>query len=246
MLKLVSLNIEGPKHYKTVFPFIDNENPDVLCIQEAPHEIRAFLEERGYKTTFAPMCRWNFGETTHTIGILLSTKLPQKTRLYYYWKSPQGVPAIYNTEHPALSISNAYLIATIVDNVTEYNIATTHVMCTGNGAPDSHQEKGVSLLIKSLSKEPPHIICGDFNMPRHHNHLYEKFTKIYQDEIPKHYQSSLDRNLHRLGNVKIDQPIFDKFMVDYIFSQPEYEVTEERLKFGISDHAAVVANIHKK
>ena len=246
MLKLVSLNIEGPKHYKTVFPFIDNENPDVLCIQEAPHEIRTFLQERGYKTTFAPMCRRTFRETEHVIGILLATKLPLKTHLYYYWQSPKGVPSVYNPDHPYLSVSNAYLMATIIDNGQEYNIVTTHVMDTGNGASDSHQEKGVSLLIKSLSKEPTHIICGDFNMPRQHNHLYEKFTKIYQDEIPKHYQSSLDRNLHRLGKAKIDQPIFDKFMVDYIFSQPEYEVTEERLEFGISDHAAVVANIHKK
>jgi endonuclease/exonuclease/phosphatase family metal-dependent hydrolase len=68
---------------------------------------------------------------------------------------------------------------------------------------------------------------------------------LYQDEIPKHYQSSLDRNLHRLGKVKLDQPIFDKFMVDYIFAKPEYEVTGERLEFGVSDHAAVVAHIVK-
>lgn len=243
MLKLISLNIEGPKHYNTVFPFIDSENPDVLCLQEAPEETRTFLQERGYKTAFAPMCQRTFGDTEHVIGILLATKLPQQTRVYYYWQSPEDISAPYDPKHPALSISNAYLIATIINKGKQYNIATTHVMDTRNGASDSHQEKGVSLLIKSLSKEPSHIICGDFNMPRHHNHLYEKFTRLYQDEIPNHYQSSLDRNLHRLGNVKIDQPIFDEFMVDYIFAKPEYEVTDERLEFGVSDHAAVVAHI---
>lgn len=245
MLKLISLNIEGPRHYSTVFPFIANENPDVLCLLEAPYEMRTFLQEKGYKTTFAPMCRRTFGETEHVIGIILASKLPQKTHLYYYWQSPKGAPATYDPKHPALSVSNAYLMATILDNGVEYNIATTHVMDTGNGAPDKHQEKGISLLIKALSKEPPHIICGDFNMPRHHNHLYERFTKLYCDEIPQHYQSSLDRNLHRLGNEKIDEPIFDKFMVDYIFSKPQYEVSDVRLEFGISDHAAVVAHIAK-
>ena len=245
MLKLISVNVEGPKHYKTVFPLIDNENPDVLCLQEAPFEMRTWLQERGYKTSFAPMVRRTFGDIEHIIGILLATKLPQKTRLYYYWQSPEDIPALYNPDYPALTVSNAYLIATILDNGIEYNIATTHVMDTSNGAPDSHQEKGVSLLIESLGKEPSHVICGDFNMPRHHNNLYEKFTKLYRDEIPKHYQSSLDRNLHRLGKVKIDQPIFDKFMVDYIFAKPEYEVTQERLEFGVSDHAAIVAYVAK-
>jgi endonuclease/exonuclease/phosphatase family metal-dependent hydrolase len=243
MLKLVSLNMEGPKHYSTVFPFVDRENPDVLCLQEAPQETRNFLQERGYKTTFAPMCSRTFEDTKHVIGILLATKLPQKTHLFYYWENPGGATALYNPKQPALSVSNAYLMATIQNNGSEYNIATTHVMDTKNGASDSHQEKGVSLLINSLKKDPSHIICGDFNMPRHHNHLYEKFTNLYKDEIPRHYQSSLDKNLHRLGNVKIDQPIFDKFMVDYIFSQPEYEVTAVHLEFGVSDHAAIVANI---
>jgi hypothetical protein len=32
-------------------------------------------------------------------------------------------------------------------------------------------------------------------------------------------------------------------MVDYVFSQPPYQVSDVALHFGVSDHAAVMANV---
>ena len=82
-------------------------------------------------------------------------------------------------------------------------------------------------------------------MPRGHNKLYEVITQKYTDTIPRHYRSSLDRNLHRLGKkTDLNQPIFDAYMVDYIFTQPPFEASDIHLEFGVSDHAAVIGNIY--
>lgn len=43
---------------------------------------------------------------------------------------------------------------------------------------------------------------------------------------------------------KIDQPIFEEYMVDYIFTQSPYWADNVKLKFGVSDHAAVIAEIN--
>ncbi len=83
-------------------------------------------------------------------------------------------------------------------------------------------------------------------MPRGYNTNYTQFCAHYTDEIPNTYTSSLDRTLHRLGSRSdLNAPIFDIYMVDYIFSQPPYRVTDVSLMFGVSDHAAVQAQISK-
>jgi hypothetical protein len=84
------------------------------------------------------------------------------------------------------------------------------------------------------------------NMPRGYNANYEHFIKRYIDTIPKQYMSSLDRNLHRLGSdPDLKSPMFESYMVDYIFSQPPYIVEDVLLHFGVSDHAGVTAIIKK-
>ena len=68
---------------------------------------------------------------------------------------------------------------------------------------------------------------------------------FYTDTIPANYTSSLDKTLHRKGDDPSRAHLFTDFMVDYLFTKPDYQASDVRLEFGISDHAAVVATISK-
>ena len=126
-----------------------------------------------------------------------------------------------------------------------YKIATTHLPDTEDGLETEFQIRSINNLLQCLDQENPHLICGDFNIPRGYNSLYNNICNNYQDNIPTNYKSSLDRTLHHMGNKIIDQPIFDEYMVDYIFTKIPYETKDVRLEFGISDHAGVVASVYK-
>jgi hypothetical protein len=45
-MKVISLNIEGNKHYELVLPFLHTENPDVICLQEVlEDDVNMFFSE---------------------------------------------------------------------------------------------------------------------------------------------------------------------------------------------------------
>lgn len=237
MAKLISLNVEARKHHDLIVPFLHEEKADIICLQEASKELEKILIERGYQTTFSPMCIRTdvFGEFTQ--GILIASKVPQESRIITYYQIDNDPLS----KHQNYSFS--YILTKLKISNEIFNIATTHLMDTKDGKEDEVQIAGANELLKYLDEEEPHIICGDFNIPRGFNSLYEKFTARYKDTVPKHYNSSLDKNIHRLGQVELDQPIFEKYMVDYIFTQPPYDVKNVKLVFGVSDHAAIIADI---
>ncbi|USN87360.1 MAG: endonuclease/exonuclease/phosphatase family protein [Candidatus Nomurabacteria bacterium] len=225
---------------------MDREDPDVICTQEVPKGFLTHLENRGYQTAYAPMGIYDEDGMNKEIvmGVMLASKFPSTSKINYYHRgSPEIVK--YENDRKEETESYPYIITNIETPSGIYNIATTHLMDTKDGHEDVFQIRGMTRLLELLAKEEPHMICGDFNMPRGYNSLYEKVTKYYKDNIPAKYKSSLDKNLHRAGNKEIKQPIFDEYMVDYIFTQTPYEARDVRLEFGVSDHAAVVANILK-
>ena len=244
MLKLITLNIEMNKHYQRFLPFLDEEAPDVVCLQEAPESALSYLRERGFVTVFAPMIIKELNGVQEKVGVVLATKLPFSTQKVYYHGVEEKL-ALSNGKDDAKISAFVYLLADIEFGNTSYQIATTHMADTNDGHEDDFQIMVMNKLLSSLSKEESHCLCGDLNMPRGFNTLYDDVTKIYHDAIPKHYQSSLDKNLHKSGNKKLDQPIFDCYMVDYVFTQSPYEAKVEKMQFGVSDHAGVVAYIGK-
>lgn len=245
MLKLISINIEGRLHFDTVTEFLKNENPDCMCLQEVPTEFLKIIESMGYHVTFVPMQHQIDTLGEYTEGICIASRIPFSSYAKYYHQPetqlPQNVPTTKSQMH------HPYIFAEIKDGQGDiYNIVTTHIMVTADGLADEHQIVGVTKLLELLSDEPDHLICGDFNMPRGYNHLYENMTAVYKDNIPAQYKSSLDKNLHRLsGCTDLNAPIFDIYMVDHLFSRADYHISDVRLQFGISDHAAIVATISK-
>lgn len=141
-------------------------------------------------------------------------------------------------------IKHGVLYADILCNDGLFKIATTHFTWTPQGeAPSEEQVLSMKAFLEKMQNMEPHIICGDFNIPRTENVLYGELTKHYTDAVPATYASSLDPSLHTLGNTPEKRHLFESFMVDYVFTQPPYTASDVRLEFGLSDHAAVVATI---
>ncbi len=247
-MKIVSLNVEGNNHYKRVHAFLRDEQPDVLCLQEAPAYFSQTLRALGYSTAYAPMKIETMNGETYEAGILIGSKLPMVARENYYYGSRELVTVHKHDVERTDREIHPYLIATVKDtDGAEYEIATTHLMVTKDGLADDYQRQGCEAFLALIDAEPAHVLCGDFNMPRGYNELYEVVTKHYTDTIPATYKSSLDRDLHRMGkSTGLNAPIFDTYMVDYLFTQPPYEAKNVRLQFGISDHAAIIGEITKK
>jgi endonuclease/exonuclease/phosphatase family metal-dependent hydrolase len=243
MQKLITVNIETNKHYPRIIPFLNKENPDFLCMQEVPKSFAKELHNIGYYTTFAPRHNTILNETQEGLGVLFASKTTHQSKVVYYHGSETEARAL--TVPTSKEMSFPYIIASINTEHGNYTIATTHLAVTKDGRVDEFQSMLMDNLLQQLSTEASHCICGDFNMPRGFNTLYAKVIERYTDNIPPHYTSSLDKNLHRLGNQTLDEPIFEKYMVDYIFSQAPYQVSDVQLHFGVSDHAAVSAYITK-
>ncbi len=235
-MKLVSLNLEGKRHLDKALPFLESESPDIISLLEAPEDLTFWLKDRQYETTFAPMTiRTQSGEV-FTEGVIVASKTPQLTEVFYYHKrTPEPVHYVHDDKRG--TIAHPVLFSTI----NTLRLATTHFTWNPVGeVADENQIHDMEALLSYLNTQPSHIFCGDLNIPRHHNHLYDLLIRHYQDAIPESYASSLDRNLHRVGSVPELSKLFDSFMVDYVFTQPPFTATDTRLQFGVSDHAAVV------
>lgn len=244
-MKLISLNVEGNNHLERVIPFIKKESPDCIALMEAPQFVEETLSDMGYTTSFSEMNIRTMNGQTFSEGVLVATKASHTSSEHYYYHAPDRGGA-FDPQNHRNTISNVCRSTTFTVDNESYTVVATHVMDTKNGLVDEHQRAGMQALLAHLHTLSSHVLCGDFNMPRGYNVLYEEVIEHYKDTVPSTYKSSLDRNLHRLGNVDIDEPIFDEYMVDYIFTQPPYDASDVHLEFGISDHAAVIGTITKQ
>lgn len=246
-MKLISLNIEGNKHLERVLPFLERELPDVLCLQEVPEPEISRFAELGYEVYFLPMIIRPVLGVNAEEGVLYGVRTETTSLLEkreYYFTRPEGGVSLYDATQEALGVNSACIMADIVFGEKTYTIGTTHFTWTPHGPnPSNTQRASMGNLLRALSGEKPHLICGDFNIPRGKSPLYEKLTAEYRDEIPETYASSLDPKLHKLGGQKDYEELFTSFMVDYIFTKPPYTVSDVHFEFNVSDHAGVIATV---
>jgi len=243
MITIASVNMEGIRHIDTVIAFILKTKPVCLALQEAPASVIDQLVRLGYFVSFAPMTYEASVAPGDTLGVILATTVPATITTHYY-QAKYGTPTPFDPQdqhtkayplvHTSFTIESAH-----------YTIATTHLLDTFDGLTNANQETCVEKLLAYTKSLPPHVLIGDFNMPRGYNTNYERFLQAgYTDHIPTTYTSSLDRTLHRKGNAtNLNAPIFDIYMVDYVFGMTPYHVSDVSLTFGVSDHAAITATI---
>lgn len=244
-MKLINSNVEGMRHLKLIEDFLVRENADVVCLQEANEKHENILKSLGYYTSFLPIQIENRDNEMLPEGIMVGSKQPPKTKSQYYF-SPHKELQLGDVKNMRGTYRQGYISAEVMTDSVTYIIVTTHFTWTPNGEiPNQNQIEDTEILLSLLRNEKPHILCGDMNIPRHHNPLYARFLEYYTDSIPKEYKSSLDKTYHRLGNDPEKDVLFNDYMVDYVFTQPPYNARNVRLEFGVSDHAAIVAEIEK-
>lgn len=257
-LKLLSLNIEGHKHLDKIIPFLKQEQPDIVCLQEVfksdlPRPKQALHSDHSspcatsatcstcttpVHVVFAPMViidgpnRVDFpflGE----LGIAILSKLPLKdSSLSYYVGSPNLIPHV--TMDP--NHTNRVVLATTFEGETfKGMVATTHFTWAPDGATTLEQDYDLQKLFAGTARMAAHILTGDFNIPRG-NKMWEQLTQKYTDHIPPTITTTLDPSLHRAGPLE--------WVVDGLFSTPkDYNINNVHIIPGLSDHQAISATI---
>lgn len=251
-LSLVSVNIEGPKHLEKVSAFLQKQKPDVVCLQELLEpDIPRFEDMLGIPCSYAPMLqvpendRLSNGGKSAMMGIGFFSRTPVRgVRTHYYHRGPHETEIFndWSVETKRSTQSCVFLVGDIEHEEAQFRIGTTHFTWTPDGQADDYQREDIDKLLEILTKESPLVFCGDFNAPRG-GEIFSRLASTYKDNIPASYATSLDISIHRNG--KIDAERLSRYMVEGLFSTPEYQVKNAKLSFGVSDHAAITADIER-
>ena len=240
-LKLISVNIERSKHLERVLPFIEREQPDVLCVQELMERDLPAFQKRVGSGVYAPTALHPAENDPGVFGLGIFSRFPMQSDVRYYWgDGSTNVPFDFSSaESKHATESHALVLSTIAAD-TSYRIATTHFTWTPDGSTDDYQRRDLRSLLVAAEGEA-FVLCGDFNAPRVHagapGQIFAALAARYRDNIPPQYTTSIDKDLHRAGDLQL--------MVDGLFTTPEYIAKDVHLVNGVSDHMAIVATIEK-
>ena len=250
-ISLVSINIERAKHYDRIFPFLMSTKPDVICFQELyERDIAKFERELGGTMMYAPMGNHPTDppeQGVAMIGLGILTRFPVTASVArYFVGSADGAL----TDEPSPTGNNRVVLFAHIEKDNElFEIGTTHFTWTPDGKPNDEQRSDIVPLHALLDEKGSFVLTGDFNAPRG-TEIFTMLAEKFTDNVPPEYIWSLDANLHRAMGGKIQSDAaaqgLDGYMVDGLFSTPEYDVTNVRLQDGVSDHLAVLARIHKR
>lgn len=251
-LKLISINIERSMHLDLVGSFLQESNADVVCVQElmeadAPVLARAM---GNVQYIYEPMGRRTGEGDVGIMGLGIFTTIPVLSSDAAYYVGERGRMLDSDSDNAATfnSFNRMVLHADVEQGGTQYRIATTHFTWTPDGKPNDEQRSDMDALKRALDTLGEFVLCGDFNAPRG-GEIFAALSRGYKDNIPPEYAWSLDLSLHRAGNGPLQRHAheagFEGFMVDGLFTTSDYVATDVKLRGGVSDHCAIIANIQK-
>lgn len=250
-LKLITLNIEGNKHWADIHPFIERENPDVLCLQEIFERDAAMLRDRyGYTVHLFPMALRPFREGASEVldpwGVALVSRLPfLDARREHYFEANSELEAL-GVENKRGTSHQGVVWGVVLKDDTSFTIGTTKFTWTPDGLPNEFQDQDVLSFLRLTDRIGEMVACGDFNVPRGDaNRIYRQLTGRFKDNIPLDVKTTVDVDKHYGAKDPVNRAKLGTLVVDYIFSTPAYTVSEVRLESGLSDHLAVIATISK-
>jgi endonuclease/exonuclease/phosphatase family metal-dependent hydrolase len=252
-VSLVSINVEGGMHLERVLPFLAEQRADIVCVQEILDvDITKFEEVAGTHLLNLPMMRLatshrpSAGRDGVVMGISIFSRHPSVHQGFdFYHKASDAIPDFdpTDTETKRRTQNLGIIAADIEKDGVPFRLITTHFTWTPFGDADDYQRADAKRLLEMLSSQGEFALCGDFNAPRGRE-IYRQFAAAYQDTIPPQYETSIDASLHREGKNRPDD--FRDKMVDYLFTTPAYAAKDVSLRFGVSDHAAILATIEKE
>jgi len=239
-VKLISLNIEKERHLDRVEDFLRSQPADLVCLQELvessiPRLAGAF---GAGIARYVPMKRRLSEESPPRVqGIGVFSRVPIDVGVRYYNSYADAVPDSAKGDPTTYNVSNRPLVVCDVKKAgQDFRIVTTHFTWTPDGQASELQWTDMRAMMSVLEELGEFVLCGDLNAPRG-GKIFSMLAEKYTDNIPPEYISSLDPDLHRAGHLRL--------MVDGLFTTPAYRASEVRLQFGVSDHAAIIAEISK-
>ncbi len=243
-MKLVSLNIEFNRHHNLVLPFLKNESPDIICLQELLEEdFDMYKNELGMEGIYRAVnfiyndSHGEFYGKKEGLGIFSKSIIN-----FGYFFHVGNIQRIERSYEEYLKDENkiknrALLWVDIKDIDGEmYKFVNSHLTITKDGKTTDFQLEMNQIFIDQIKQLGEFVFCGDLNAPRGRE-AYSRIAKEFKDNIPMKYSNSLDPILHRVKGLE--------YMVDGLFTTPTYIATNVELKDGLSDHMAVIANISK-
>ena len=238
-VSLVSVNVERSKHLELVLPFLEARKPDV-CVQECmERDIETFQKVIGREYVFTPLCL--FGEREDEQGGLYGQAIfslhPFSSRMATYYGGQYKPLSTFlgDTLENIAQLAKALTTAEFEKENQRFCIATTHFTWSQGGETTDAQRTDLRALFALLEKTPELILAGDFNAPRGRE-IWGTIAGKYKDNVPVTYTSSIDP-MHRAAPLQ--------YVVDGLFTTPEYVASDVELRFGVSDHAAITATILK-
>lgn len=234
-MKLIQINIERDKHLDSVNDLISRENPDVICMQEVfDVDFEKIKSTYGMEGVFDAMC---INEGHEQGSAIFSKNKIINSSIEYYLKPTEELLSDITGETP-MSKAHCSLISVEVEFGKQiYNIITTHFPLHSPGSEVSDfQRECFKKMGSILNLKKDFILAGDTNCPRG-TELFDTLARKYKDNIPRDTVTTIDANIHRAG--------FLPYVIDCMFTTPQYTVTNIKLVDGVSDHMAVVAEIQK-
>ncbi|MES2409438.1 MAG: endonuclease/exonuclease/phosphatase family protein [Patescibacteria group bacterium] len=234
-MKLIQINIEFDKHLDLVNNLIKKENPDVVCMQEVLEgdfeKIKSIYNMHG---VFNAMC---INKDQKQGSAIFCKRKITTSNVEYYLKPTEEVLSDIKGETPMSGAHCSLLSVEIIHDDQIFNIITTHfpVHYPGSEVSDFQREcfKKMDAILKT---KKDFILTGDTNCPRG-TEIFDTLAKDYKDNVPQDSVTTIDEKLHRAG--------FLPYVVDCMFTTPEYKVTNIKLVDGVSDHLGIVAEIEK-
>lgn len=229
-IKFLHLNIEGRKHLEPICSFLELNDIEVFCAQEIHTDTAQFIASKfGYLYKFSSMWVTNPSETEPR-GLAIFSKLDIKES-----KDIVLLPRIEGYEHGNDTFN--LLAIEIEKDKKLYTFETVHLPVNYPGDLISEFQLAVFERLKEeLVKFPEFILTGDFNSPRG-TIIFDTLGLLYQDNIPKEIDSTIDPVLHRAPNLKL--------VVDGVFTTSNYKVSNIKVVEGLSDHKGVTGLLSK-
>jgi endonuclease/exonuclease/phosphatase (EEP) superfamily protein YafD len=232
-LKIVSLNIEKDKHFDRIIPFLKEQRPDALLLQEIfSKDIPLFEERLGMKSQFVPIKIILREGAVYPFGLATFSSLPMANYSFYYRGTEENPPV--GPEGEPLNTARAALVSEVSKNNQTFRLINTHFTWTPDGQPSDLQYEDLPKLLRLLAQFPDFILCGDLNAPRGRP-IFDKIASLYKDNIPLPITTTIDKNLHRAGDLQL--------VVDCLFSTATYKVENVQVFENLSDHCAISGNV---
>lgn len=249
-INLISVNTEGHRHMvQRVIPFLKERQPEVVLLQDCYERgFKMVADGLGLEPAFAPHERrklyFDHGDIEICgVATLSRYGFTDKDIFYYVRDGEPDLPMhqefMNRPGEEVARLRRAALLTGVAKGSNRFRFANVYFTWTPDGQASSYQRKDLQILLDYLGIFSEVILCGDFNAPRGRE-IFDRIATVYQDNIPVEVLSTLDPLLHNAARRKDLQ-----LVVDGLFTTPGYCASEVKVVSGVSDHCAIVANIHR-